>query len=34
MKILPMGAELFQADTHTDVKKLIVAISNFVNASI
>jgi hypothetical protein len=44
MKILPMEAELFQAGGHThtharararartDMKKLIVAISNFANA--
>ena len=29
-----MGAELFQADRHMDVKKLTVAVHNFVIASI
>ena len=33
MKILPMGAEFFYADGHTDVTKLIVACRNFANAS-
>jgi hypothetical protein len=34
MKILPMGTELFQADRHTDVKKLIVAFPNFAKGFI
>ena len=32
MKIHPMGAELFSAVGQTDVTKLIVGSSNFVNA--
>jgi hypothetical protein len=32
MKIRPMGAELFHADGQTDMTKLILASSNFVNA--
>jgi len=32
MKILPQGAESFHADRQTDMAKLIVAFSNFVNA--
>ena len=33
IKIRPMGAELFHADGHTDITKLIVAFCNFANAS-
>jgi hypothetical protein len=33
MKIRPVGAELFHADGQTDTMKLIVAFSNFANAS-
>jgi hypothetical protein len=32
MKIRPVGAELFRADRRTDMTKLIIAFSNFVNA--
>jgi hypothetical protein len=32
MKILPVGAELFQAGGRTDTNKLIVAFNNFANA--
>jgi len=32
-KIRPLGAELFQADGWTDMKRLIVAFRNFPNAS-
>ena len=32
MKIRLVGAELFHADGQTDMKKLIVAFRNFVNA--
>jgi hypothetical protein len=31
MKIHPVGAELFQADGRTDMKKLTVAFRNFAN---
>ena len=31
MKICPVGAELFYTDEQTDMEKLIVAFSNFVN---
>jgi hypothetical protein len=33
IKIRPVGAELLHADGQTDMKKLIVAFRNFVNAS-
>jgi len=33
MKILPVGAELFCADRQTDMTKLIVAVTNFANAT-
>jgi len=33
MKIRPVGAELFDADGRTDVKKLIFAFRNFANAA-
>jgi len=32
MKILPVGAELFQADGRTHMTKLIVAVRNIANA--
>jgi hypothetical protein len=32
MKILPMAAELFDADGRTDMTKLTVAFRNFANA--
>ena len=32
MKFLPVGAELFNANVRTDVKKLRVALRNFANA--
>jgi hypothetical protein len=32
MKITPVGAELFHADSQTDMTKLIVAFHNFANA--
>jgi len=32
MKIFPLGTELFPADGRTDMTKLIVGFSNFVNA--
>jgi len=32
MKICPVGAQLFYADGRTDMKELIVAFRNFVNA--
>jgi hypothetical protein len=32
MKIRPVGAELFHADSRTDMTKLIVAFRNFANA--
>jgi hypothetical protein len=32
MEILPVGTEFFRADGHTDMKKLVVAFRNFVNA--
>ena len=32
MKISPMGAELFHADRHTDMTKLIITCRNFANA--
>ena len=32
MKIRPVGADLFHADRRTDMTKLKVAFSNFVNA--
>jgi len=31
MKIRPMGAELFHADSWTDTTKLIIALRNFAN---
>jgi len=34
MKIHTMEAELFRADIQTDMKKVIVAFSNFTNSSI
>jgi len=33
MKILPVGAELFHADTRTDMTKLMVTFRNFAKAS-
>ena len=33
MKICPVGVELFQGDGQPNMKKLIVALSNFANAS-
>jgi len=33
MKILPVGAELFCVDGHSDVMKLIVTFCNFGNMS-
>ena len=32
MTIRPVGAELFHADRRTDMRKLIVAFGNFMNA--
>jgi t-SNARE complex subunit (syntaxin) len=32
MKIRPLGVELFHVDRQTDMTKLTVAFSNFVNA--
>jgi hypothetical protein len=32
MKILPVGAELFQTDGRTDMSKLIVGFRKFANA--
>jgi len=32
VKIHPVGAELFQADRQTNMKKLVVAFRNFANA--
>ena len=34
MKISPVGAELFRADTPTDVTNLVVAFRNFANVQI
>jgi hypothetical protein len=34
MEIRPVGAELFHADGHIDMTKLIVAFRNFANAPI
>jgi len=33
MKIRPVGAELFDADGRTDLKKLIFTFRNFANAA-